>query len=178
MVDPSLSKLNKKVKLLNVPIHHYQEDKGLDKVDGKQKYYMSLLIKNVNDFPDEAINYNHLAVMYNTYENNAQKAIGLVEKAIKLKPKNIDYRLHLSTLFNKVGDYEKEIDCLKQAIKIKQDERLYRALGFSYYKLGKYNNSLDSFKKALELNTPAKKEVIGYIDHVKEKIGESFTVTY
>ena len=178
MVDNTILKANKKIESLNVPIYHYQELKGVDYVDNKQQSYKSLLTKNINDYPEEAIHYNHLAVLCNTYKKDIKKAIEYVQKAIELEPKNIEYQLHLSCLLNEIGEYNKSIECLKEAIQIEQDERLYRALGIVYYKLEKYNNSIESYKRALELGTPLKKEVMEQIKYIKKKMNESAYVSY
>ncbi len=177
IVEYSIIKSNKKIEILDVPIHHYQELKGLDHVQKKQQYYMLLLAKNISDYPEYAVNYDHMAVMYHTYEKNIQKAVDYVKKAIGLEPMNIDYRLHLSCLLNEVGDYGQSMDCLKEAIKIKEDERIYRLLGLTYYKLKKYDESVESYEKALRIGTPLKGTIMQYIKNIKEKMNKN-TVSY
>jgi len=178
VVEYSILEANKKIEILDAPIHHYQEIKGLDHVDKKQKYYMKLLNKNIQDYPQYAVNYDHMAIMYDTYEKNTQKAVDYVKKAIEIEPKNIEYRLHLSCLLNQIGRYNECIECLNESLVIEQDERMYRLLGLGYYKLQKCNESIEAYKKALSLGTPLKETVINNIKHIKKKMSESPAISY
>ncbi len=178
VIEYSILEANKKIEILDVPIHHYQELKGLANVDGKQKYYMGMLKKNIEDYPKYAVNYDQMATMCDTYEKDTAKAIEYSRKAIELEPNNIDFRLHFACLLNQLGLYDECIKCLEESIGIKHDERIYRLLGSVYYKLQKYKESVDSYEKALSLGTPIKETVINNIQNIKKKMNKSSAISF
>jgi GWxTD domain-containing protein len=87
------------------------------------------------------------------------KAERLLKKTIRLDPEKIDAYLHLSYLYEEVGELERGIPLLQEVIKIdstNKDAHLY--LGYLYYKTGRHDSSLISYTKSLELMNEKEEE--------------------
>jgi len=87
------------------------------------------------------------------------KAERLLKKTIRHDPEKIEAYLHLSYLYEEVGELERGIPLLQQILKIdstNKDAHLY--LGYLCYKTGRHDSSLLSYTKALELMNEQEEE--------------------
>jgi glycosyltransferase involved in cell wall biosynthesis len=172
-IKPSLKLMGEKIDELLVPIHHYQELKGLGDVEKKQETYFKLSLKNIQKYPLYAKSYNDVGVYYGTYLKNFEIALGYVERAVQLDPSNISYILNLSYRLRDLGRFNDAIITLNNFLQYGDDERIYRALGYCYFSQKIYGQALQAYQKALQLNSPVKGQIEHNINIIKTKINEN-----
>jgi GWxTD domain-containing protein len=81
------------------------------------------------------------------------------KKAIKYDPENIEYYLHLSYLYEEIGQMEKGISLLRKVIEIDpQNKNAYLFLGLLCYKTANYDSCQILYKKAMEIMKEDEKE--------------------
>ena len=84
-------------------------------------------------------------------ENNIQKAFVELQQAVELNPKDRDvlYMIGIIYLLN-YDDSPKAIDFFQRAVSVDPDfSEAHNNLGFAYEKSRKFNEAIDSYKKAL-----------------------------
>ncbi|OGW56454.1 MAG: hypothetical protein A2Z09_01380 [Nitrospirae bacterium RBG_16_43_8] len=84
-------------------------------------------------------------------ENNIQKAFVELQQAVELNPKDRDvlYMIGIIYLLN-YDDSPKAIDFFQKAVSVDPDfSEAHNNLGFAYEKSRKFNEAIDSYKKAL-----------------------------
>ena len=163
-----LAKENKKIiDLITVPIHHYQELKGVEDVEKKQQFYFRLSLNNIKKYPNYAKSYNDVAVYYSTYNNDQETALKYCKKAVELEPENIAFILNLSYRLRDLERHSQAIELLKEALKKNQDERIYRDLGYNYYRTKQHSLAIDAYQQAINLNSPLKDRLLNYINLIK-----------
>jgi len=84
-------------------------------------------------------------------ENNIQKAFIELQKAVELNPEDKDvlYMIGIIYLLN-YDDFPKAIDFFQKAVSVDPDfAEAHNNLGFAYEKSRKFNEAIDSYKKAL-----------------------------
>lgn len=97
------------------------------------------------------INYK-LGVLWGKHMGNMEKAIYYLERAVKIKPKNIAALKDLGVAYGFSGKYEQSIGVLQRALKIKPDDpELYMNIGLSYSKAGKQQLAQEYFARARAL---------------------------
>ena len=81
------------------------------------------------------------------------KAVGYLNKVIKLSPDNIEAYKHLATANTKLRNYELAINSFKKIIQLDpNDSSAYFGLGLVYQKLNRHPDALPYLEKALELD--------------------------
>lgn len=110
--------------------------------------------------PDYADAYFGLGVIYSILGDDKKK-IEAFKKVVDLFNKSIKSGLSsseslrwdfLGGSYSELGQYDKAIEALKEAIKIKPDNTdIYKLLGSAYGNLKQYEKSLESYKDALKL---------------------------
>ena len=88
------------------------------------------------------------------------KAERLLKETIKYDPQKVEAYLHLSYLYEEVGEFERGIPLLRDVLKIdstNKDAHLY--LGYLCYNTGRHDSSLLSYSKALELMNEKEEEI-------------------
>lgn len=85
------------------------------------------------------------------YENNIQSAYIEFQKALELNPKDKEALNAIGIIqLLKFEDFQKAVDFFQKAIKIDPNfSEAYNNLGGAYEKLGKFNEAIDSYKRAL-----------------------------
>ena len=167
----TLSKQNKTITdLPTVPIHHYQELKGIEDVEKKQQFYFQLSLNNIKKYPNYAKSYHDVAVYYGAYKNDQATALQYCKKAVELEPENIAYILNLSYRLRDLKLYDKAIVILKKALQIHSDERIYRNLGYVYYQTKQHSLAIDAYQQAINLNSPIKGRLLDYINLIKKEM--------
>ena len=87
------------------------------------------------------------------------KAERFLNKVIKHDPEKIEAYLHLSYLYEEVGEFERAIPFLREVIKIDSTNKdAYLYLGYLCYKTGRHDSSLVSYTKALQLMNEKEEE--------------------
>ena len=102
--------------------------------------------------------------------NNYELAERFFQKAVILKPKDTVYAYNYGLVMLKRGYYEKAIAILGKHL---QEERaeIFSSLGYCYSSLGKYEESLQFYKKAL-LIAPYQKENLVNLACIYARMGE------
>jgi len=87
------------------------------------------------------------------------KADRFLKKVIKYDPEKIEAYLHLSYLYEEVGEFDRGIPLLREVIKIDSTNKdAYLYLGYLCYKTGRHDSSLISYTKALKLMNDKEEE--------------------
>jgi tetratricopeptide (TPR) repeat protein len=124
--------------------------------------------------PDNAHTYYWLGHSYGRLGDN-EKKVEAFKKAAELLNKSIKSSLSSSEFFKVVlgwdvssfladdyywlassyaelGQYDKAVDALKEAIKLKPDyESAYVSLAFNYERMGQYDNAIEAYQEAIKL---------------------------
>jgi tetratricopeptide (TPR) repeat protein len=99
---------------------------------------------------DHAEALNYLGYSYAERGINLQEALSLIEKAVNLKPNNGYYLDSLGWVYFKLGDKQKALNYLIEAIKyVNDDPVIFEHLGDVYKELGQYKNALEAWQKSL-----------------------------
>jgi len=90
-------------------------------------------------------------------EGDLQKAMGLFNSALKIKPDYAEPMMNIGIVYQTMGDYDRAITFLNQAINMgpSKKELIYNNLGMVYGKKGDYGTALQMFRRALEMNIRA-----------------------
>lgn len=166
-VEPSLKKLGGKIGGLLVPIHHYHELKGQENLAEKQENYFKLSLQNIKKYPHYAKSYSDAAIYYATYLKDYVKALDFSRRAVELAPDDVSYILNLSYRLRDLGKFDEAAAVLnnflraggQQENKCREDERIYRALGFCYFSQNIYQKAIQAYEKALALGSPAEEQI-------------------
>lgn len=85
---------------------------------------------------------------------NIDKAIELIERAIKLSPQNPKYQVYLTKCFAIKGDIPKTAQWAEKAINNKPDSAFdFDILGVAYSRIGLHEKAKEQFLKAISLNS-------------------------
>ncbi len=167
-IQYTLERENKEIKPLpSVPIHHYQELKGIEDVEKKQELYFRLSLNNIKQYPAYAKSYNDVGIYYSAYKNDQETAFKYCQKAVELEPDNLAFILNLSFRLRDLQRYDEAIELLKKALSTHNDERVYRNLGYNYYQKKQYQLAIEAYQQAIKLNSPIKETILNYIEIIK-----------
>jgi tetratricopeptide (TPR) repeat protein len=90
--------------------------------------------------------------LLNMLRNDYTQAIQCFERALKVKPDNVDILYNLGVCRYSQGDYKQAIDCFRRLLNIRpEDPEAYSLLGNSYYLNGQEQEARESFILAREL---------------------------
>lgn len=99
------------------------------------------------------------------------RGIKLLYNAIKLKPKNIEYRIELSRVLIDIGYYGKSIDEINKIIIIEEKitPECFYLLGVNYYEIGEYVKALNMFERYLAEDAEGEHSelVYYYLDNIE-----------
>ena len=106
-------------------------------------------------------------------EDNLKEAEILYLKILELDPNNSDALHLLGLIANQVGKYEKALELIKKAIKLKSNSAIYYSnLAMTYDSLGNDENSTKNFETALRLDPHYNKAHLAHYNlgvHYKDK---------
>ena len=129
-----------------------------DKV-GEEKKSAAQMEKILKLNPLNANALNYLGYSYVVKKQNMEKALGLIKKAVQIKPKDGYIRDSLGWWYYQSGDFSKALENLSTAIELQPDEAIiYEHLGDTYLKLKESAKARDAYSKALVLHEKAKQE--------------------
>ena len=166
-VEYSLQSKKMKIGWLAAPFLHFHELKETSHVHGKQEYYAQLSFKNLEKYPQHSKNYYDISLYYHAYQKDEQKALAYAEKAVKLEPQRIEFRLNLSFRLRDVGRRQEALAVLLPLLKTHRDERVFIELGDLFAADGNKANAQTMYQKALQLNTPRKELILQKIANCK-----------
>jgi tetratricopeptide (TPR) repeat protein len=110
--------------------------------------------------PDHADALNYIGYTYAEQGIKLDEAMGMIRKALKLKPKSGYITDSLGWVYYQKGVYDKAIHYLEKAAKLtSNDPTINEHLGDAYRKIGNYRKAITSYRKALSLKHPDEKKV-------------------
>lgn len=171
LVDKSIEKLNGKIKLADIPLHHFSS-LNLESEKEKRKFYLKICQEKTKQEPNNGNAFLELGIICKELEMH-DEAINAFEKATAINKKLTRACLELGIVFEKKEDYNEAIKHYRQALKInpKSSEALF-GLGICFFRLGILTNAKENFEKALELN-PNNPKIYTSLGAVYEKLGDN-----
>jgi tetratricopeptide (TPR) repeat protein len=101
--------------------------------------------------PDSVDNHLLLGRLYRL-NNDLQKAEGEFKTAVKLEPDSEEAVTTLAYLYNEEGDTVRAGEVLSSVPDAARSAKLYAALGYTYEQQKQYKNSINAYRKAIELD--------------------------
>ena len=101
--------------------------------------------------PDNVDDHLLLGRLYRL-NNDLQKAEGEFKTAVKLDPDSEEAVTTLAYLYNEEGDTARAGEVLSSIPDAARSAKLYSALGYTYEQQKQYKNSIDAYRKAIELD--------------------------
>lgn len=142
-------------------IYHYNRGVGY-KRDGKIDQAAESFKKAIKLQPDYTDSYIHLSRIYESQYGKA-KSIELLQKGLKAAPESLSLYDELGHIYKDNGDSDNAFKLFTEAIpKIHGNcdktgvARIYEGLGLVYYDRKQFDEALENFNKALELNQLSK----------------------
>lgn len=137
----------------------------INKMDSSDYYYQKALeVDNM----DPLVN-NNYAYSLTIRGKELQKALEMSSIAIKAEPTNASYLDTYSWVNYMLGEYNTSLVYIKQAIEYgAKNSEVYEHLAEIYIKLGKVNEAIDSFEKALVIE-PENERIINRLQTLKNK---------
>jgi len=135
----------------------------LDKKGDKEKG-IEQMRRILEVHPEHADALNYIGYTYAEQGIRLEEAMGLIQKALKIKPDSGYIIDSLGWVYYQKGLYDEALKYLLEAAKlVPNDPTIIEHLGDVYLKKKMYEKSLEKYEKALTLNHPQ-------ADKVKEKI--------
>jgi len=137
----------------------------LDKKDDKEASIEQMRkILEIN--PDHADSLNYIGYTYAEQEIRLDEALGLIQRALKIKPDSGYIMDSLGWVYFKKGAYDEAVLHLEKAAELTPDDpTINEHLGDAYGKKHNYQKALQFYEKALSLKPAQEKQL-------KEKIAE------
>ena len=101
--------------------------------------------------PDDVDDHLLLGRLYRL-NNDLQKAEGEFKTAVKLDPSSEEAVTTLAYLYNEEGDTARAGEVLSSIPDAARSAKLYSALGYTYEQQKQYKNSIEAYRKAIELD--------------------------
>jgi len=122
----------------------------------RDEYQRVIEINDRNDYARKA--YINLGIITSKSgrpgDETSDKALGYIQKALLLKPGDVEALYSLGTVYARQEMCEKAIDTFMQALRASKDGKLtaecYNNIGKCYYKQGHYKKALQSFTRGIE----------------------------
>jgi len=121
--------------------------------------------------PRHADALNYIGYTYADENIHLDRALELIEKAIKYKP-NSGYIIDsLGWVYFRKGLYDKALTELKKAAELApHDPAIAEHLGDVYYKKQEYGNALKAYEKAISLENAETERLQGKIENTREQL--------
>jgi len=117
--------------------------------------------------PEDALLNNNLAYTFAERKIFLDQALIMAQKAVAKEPMNSSYLDTYGWVLFQLGNYDKSIAQLKQALLYSNSATLYEHIGLAYFESGDYTEAKQAFTKALELD-PKKIYLQQKIDELKK----------
>lgn len=112
----------------------------------------------------------HTALIFHDM-GKIDRAIDVIQTAIKHFPQNADYYLYLGSFFEELERYDEAISTLEKGLQIDdQNARMHFRLGVIYDKMGRKNESIDTMKMVIQLS-PDDAEALNYLGYTYADLG-------
>jgi Flp pilus assembly protein TadD len=112
--------------------------------------------------PDQPYTLNYLGYTWIDHNRNLRKGLGLIEKAVRLKPDDGDIVDSLGWAHFRLGNFQDAVRHLERAVELRPDEpTLNDHLGDAYWRVGREREARFQWDQALKLKPePAEAEKI------------------
>jgi tetratricopeptide (TPR) repeat protein len=112
--------------------------------------YLRQLEELIQKYPREKRFLHELAIFVK--DNDPARAIGLYERALKLDPSWTVPINNLALIYGNIGEYQKSLETLKKLASLTpEDPNVYESMGHTLFQMGKIDDAIESFKKALAI---------------------------
>lgn len=125
-------------------------------------------VKAIELNPDNSAALNSLSYVYAQRGENLDEALSLVKKALAIEPSNGAYLDTLGWVYFKRGDFDSALRYLENASVLFRDAEIFEHLGDVNFKLGKFEDAIKNWRKAIEID-PKRKEIKDKIRQLKKK---------
>ena len=118
--------------------------------------------------PDQPYVLNYLAYSWADQGVNLERARGMLERAVALRPQDGYIVDSLGWIFYRMNDFETAVRHLERAVELRsQDATINDHLGDAYWQVGRFNEARFQWKRALSLDPEPEN-----IQAIKDKIRE------
>ncbi len=146
LVEDSIIEKKLKYKKIGVVLHHFGSIKDAESVNGKVEQYSKIILKQLEDEPENP-RYNYQTARMYLSQNDFVNALKYFEKTAKINP---NYKLVLSEIakiYLQMNDKNRAIEYFKKSIKHNSDNPSpANNLAVAYMSIGKFEHA----KKILE----------------------------
>lgn len=112
----------------------------------------------------------HTALIFHDM-GKIDRAIDVIQTAIKRFPQDADYYLYLGSFFEELERYDEAISSLQKGLQIDdQNARMHFRLGVIYDKMGRKHESIDTMKMVIQLS-PDDAEALNYLGYTYADLG-------
>ncbi len=112
----------------------------------------------------------HTALIYHDM-GKIDRAIPVIQEAIKHAPQNSDYYLYLGSFYEELERYDEAISTFQKGLQVDdQNARMHFRLGVIYDKMGRKNESIDTMKMVIKLS-PDDAEALNYLGYTYADLG-------
>ncbi len=128
----------------------YEYGMFLDSI-GERNPAIEMMEKILIENPDDPYALNYLGYSWADNDENLEKALEYVKKAVKLRPEDGFIQDSLGWVYFKMGDYDRAVEELEKALSFESDDpTINEHIGDAYRKLHKYKEALEAYEKAFE----------------------------
>ncbi len=112
--------------------------------------YLRQMEELIKKYPREKRYLSELAVFVK--DNDPARAIGLCERALELDPTWTRPINDMALIYGNMREFEKSLETLKKLASLTpEDPNVYESMGHTLFQMGKIDQAIDSFKKALAI---------------------------
>jgi tetratricopeptide (TPR) repeat protein len=147
----AIDRLKKAVALKKTDHLAWQELGYAYKKTAKNEEALNCIKKAIEIKPDYALAYKQMGDVYQNMNKDAD-AIAAYLKCYENDNENDDACYNLGYLYNGRSEYNRAIEWLEKANKIKRSVDVYNEIGFASYKLKKNDEAINAYSDALKLN--------------------------
>ncbi len=135
---------------------HSEAVSHLLKVDPDSRFYSTAVM--------------HTALIFHDL-GKIDRAISVIQTAIKHEPQNADYYLYLGSFYEELERYDEATGTLQKGLQIDdQNARMHFRLGVIYDKMGRKHESIDAMKMVIQLS-PDDAEALNYLGYTYADLG-------
>ncbi|MBT5023296.1 glycosyltransferase [Candidatus Woesearchaeota archaeon] len=151
-VDESIFEKKGKIKVTELPIHHFQYERGEEFVKQKQLEYFKICENILKERADFKAHFD-MGIILLSHKKEFEKASEHFKKSIKLNPNYLLSYLKLGLAYEKLNMPESALEIYKRALSIEKNNlNLVHNIGVLFSKLNKPDLALKYLDMALRLN--------------------------
>jgi tetratricopeptide (TPR) repeat protein len=165
VIEPIILERQGKILPTKIPIHHFKAEKPKAAEEAKDRLYLELGLRQIDQEPAEPKPYYEVGLSYLS-RRDYQNAISYLERGLEIIGSSKKPGLHRNTLtylilalaraYCESKEYEKAAVFLEKALRDHPHQELYFFQGLALTNLGRYAEAVNSYSKSLllEPNNP------------------------